>query len=776
MGYKLIIAEKPSVGKAIDSWLMNNNINGYKVTWLFGHMLELDEPESYDEKFKSWDVKLLPIIPQKFKLSIKNDAGIKKQVSQVKSLLEGADGIVNAGDPDREGQLLVDELLEFFSNNKPVQRIWLSAIDDKSIAKAFNSLKANEDYVGYKLAARARSQADWLVGMNYSRALSHIFKNAGYSSVSIGRVQTPTLKLIVDRDNAIKNFKQQEFYELFATFNSNKLFDAKLIFPNNLDLKDGLLLDKSPLEQISAKILNKNGVVTDYVSEEKESKPPLLYNLSELQFVANNKYGYSAQYVLSIAQELYENKITSYPRSDCQYMPESQHSEANNILKSLVLRHDFEKLTPNPNFKSSVWNNKKVSAHHAIIPTGANLEELDKLSEKHKNIFKLIAIQYIMQFYPNFKYTQVDISLEIEGYNFKTSGKSITDLGWKSLIIKSNDEDEKDDDGDEGEAILPKLTKGDILNCCKTSILSKHTQKPKQFNEGTLIKTMVNIQKYIPEYVKAMGYDNNKSEQLINEYKSLLKETSGLGTEATRAGIIETLKRRGLINVTKKNISATEVGFILIDTLTKGGMANKELSWLANPITTAEYEQHLDGIQNNVETPQVLISKLSEKLVILKTFPYSEILVKTYDSKYKCSKCGGNLKQLAGKFGKFWKCQDNSCGQNYKDEKGKPNLQAIRTGAPNFTGKLCPNCNKQLVERAGKHGKFVSCSGYPDCKYIKPVKEIHSQKTIQSEHKCPNCSDGFLQERDGKYGKFWGCSSYPKCKTVIKDIANKPNL
>ena len=218
---RLIIAEKPSLGKAIDAWLKtkaktDNSYAQYQVTWLFGHMLELDMPEAYDPKYKSWSLDVLPIKPTQFKLHIKDDTGIKKQVAAIKLMLQGSIEIINAGDPDREGQLLVDELLEHFGNKKPVKRLWLAAIDDKSIERAFTSIKNNSEYLGYKLAAETRSRADWLVGMNYSRAMSHVFKTHGYTTISKGRVQTPTLKLVVDRDNEIKSFISKDFFELIG--------------------------------------------------------------------------------------------------------------------------------------------------------------------------------------------------------------------------------------------------------------------------------------------------------------------------------------------------------------------------------------------------------------------------------------------------------------------------------------------------------------------------------------------------------------------------------
>lgn len=765
---KVIIAEKPSLGKAIREWLSNkaktgSNYAQYQVTWLYGHMLELAEPDDYDVKYNSWDINLLPIKPSKFKMHLKNDDGIKKQVNLIESMLKTATEIVNAGDPDREGQLLVDELLDYFGNNKPVKRLWLSAIDDKSIERAFASIKPNSEYLGYKLAAQTRSRADWLVGMNYSRAMSHVFKNHGYSTISIGRVQTPTLKLIVDRDNEIKNFVSKDFYELIGTFNdSNVSVTAKLVLPDEIKAlldDENRLLDKQRLVAIAEAITNKPGTVTSYTKESKTTKQPLLFNLSELQAVANKKLGYSAQEVLDTAQILYENKLTSYPRSDCQFMPESQYTDAIDILKSLLGLEQFAGLTPSANIKSSVWNDKKISAHHAIVPTGSNISVLNNLGEKERQIFNLVAIQYLMQFYPELCYDEVEILINIEQYQFKATGKTITDLGWKQLITADAEDDTNDE---EKSSILPVLIQGQALTCQRAEIITKKTQKPKPYTEGTLIKAMENIHNKIADLVKAENYDTITTEKLIKEYRVSLKETAGLGTEATRAGIIETLKKRQFVVINKKTIVSTELGQLLISTLIGDQIIKAELGFLASALTTAKYEQYLDEIQNKAGQPEKLLLNLFTQLDKLTNFANLPFKLPLQKNAFQCNNCNvGALTKLNGKFGAYWKCP--ACNTNFKDNNNKPALETKPAATP--TGEKCPECKTgDIVVREGKFGKFTACSNYPKCKWLSPQPD-RPQPAV-TDKKCPACNSGMLVKRNGAKGEFLGCNKFPNCKHI----------
>jgi DNA topoisomerase-3 len=352
---RLFIAEKPSLGRAIAQFLPAKGISRGSppthivagddvVTWCFGHLLEMAEPEHYSEAFKKWDFEHLPMVPQEWHLIPKDDA--KAQIKAIKALLAEADEVVNAGDPDREGQLLVDELLEHLGNKKPVKRIWLAALDETNVKKALGDLRDNrtgttpsgQQYQHLKTSAEARQRGDWLVGMNLTRAYTLSVRKYGYDDVvSIGRVQTPTLALVVNRDLAIENFKPKDFFGVTASIKATGgAFFARWKPSDSVTVDDaGRVLDKSVTDAVADKVRGQNGVVVQFDATEKKTAAPLPYSLSSLQLAANKKHGLSAQEVLDIAQELYEAKLTTYPRTDCNYLPESQLKDAANMLAGL---------------------------------------------------------------------------------------------------------------------------------------------------------------------------------------------------------------------------------------------------------------------------------------------------------------------------------------------------------------------------------------------------------------------------------------------------------
>ena len=785
---KLIIAEKPSLGRAIADWLgiikkTTTHIeckNDYVVTWAFGHLLELQDAYEYNPDWKNWSAPL-PIRPSQFKLKLRDDAGVKAQFKVIQDLLNQCSEVINAGDPDREGQLLIDELLEF-NSTKPAKRLWLAAIDDKSIDIAFKQLKPNQEYIGYKLAAETRQQADWLIGINYTRAFTRRFQSLGYDGViTIGRVQTPTLKLIVDRDKEIANFKAKSFYELVAIFNNETPeVTAKLVIPDNIKSlmdEENRLLDKKPLDEIAEQIKNKPAVITSYSKQSKTQNQPLLFNLSELQSVANRKYGYSAQEVLDIAQLLYENRLTSYPRSDCQYMPESQLQDAPTILKSLTELKEFTHLIPDSEIKSLVWNDAKVTAHHAIIPTGADLKNLDtimnglgKNSEAGRKIFNLICTQYIIQFYPKMQYDEVEIVFTVTDFQFRALGKTITHKGWKAIYESSNDDDSEDNSNKDEIQLLPVLTVGQITTCTKSDIITKKATKPKPYTEGALIKAMANIHNIIPDLVKQLGYDQDKTNELIKQYRLILKETAGLGTEATRASIIETLKKKQLIKLDKKNLLGTELGHKVINSMSTTKVKDI-LGFLSSPLTTAEYEQRLDEICNTgqADTVNKFWQLFIPQLDIVSGFSTLGLTIPVNNDAKLCPQCTkvehvSVLKLLDGQYGKYWKCF--TCSSNFKDLNNNPvvTINAPKTESK-LTGVKCPECNSELVEKEGKFGKFISCSGYPKCKY-NPPKADRPQPTTTTMKNCPTCKTGTLLIRSGANGEFLGCNSFPKCKHI----------
>jgi len=688
---KLVIAEKPSMGKTLQSWLKKNNMNEYKVTWQFGHMLQLVEPEEYNEKWKYWYIGNLPIIPEKMRMKIIEDKGIQDQVKLIKKLMDECEEIVHAGDPDREGQLLVDELLEYLGNTKPVKRIWLASLDDISIKRAFDDIRDNSEYVGYKIAAQTRSEIDWLVGMNYTRAFTHTYKKQGKPFVSIGRVQTPTLKLIVDNFFEIENFSSVKFYTLKGYFKlENGYFqeelEANLILPKDLEVflnEEGRLLDRSLLDHIAEKVNGKLGDVTNFERAMKTTPHPLGYNLSLLQATANKKYGIGAKELLNIAQKLYEDKLISYPRSDCQYLPMSQYGDKDRIianLKSIEAYQHFQEENPK---KSRIWNDKKITAHHAIIPTG-DLSAYHRLSHEQKNIFHLVVEMYLTQFLKEYLYEEINIDIFVEGYQFNRKIKIEKDAGWKRLT--QSDDDEEQERGEYSKEFLEEINRARKMWHIGNSVAEKNSQPPKRYTEGTLIKAMENIGSKIANLVKEMTQDIDKQKQLLEKYRKIFNETSGIGTEATRAEIIETLKKRNYIELKKKFIYPTETGISLIKLIADNQQYKEKFEFLISPLTTAHIELELKKIQNGEKGNDRIMAYYELKLKELKQ--YERI--------------------------------HNSIFQP----------ERIKIAAENIGENDCPRCGKALKKRSGKNGEFMGCSDFPDCRYTRDIKKEVS--TIES--------------------------------------------
>ena len=646
---RLFIAEKPSMGRAIAQGLEALgdksrsadgciHIGSDTVTWLFGHILEQYSPDEYDEKYKRWHIEDLPIVPSVWKLKVKPDA--KKQYKIVSALAKEADEIVHAGDPDREGQLLVDELLAHIGvlKTKPVKRILLNALDVKSVQEALNHIRPNDEFVGLRNSALARSRADWLIGMNLSRIYTILARSAGYDSVvNVGRVKTPTMGLVVRREIEIRTFKPVTFFTPQVEFrHANGSFRAKWKAQEQDGVdEEGRILKKDLAEEI----LTASSVPPakiESVEQKKGTSPQRLpYSLSALQIDAGKifGFGYSPQEVLDTQQALYEKKLTSYPRSDCDYLPENQLGDAAAILKNLAaadssLERFIEKA--DLSIKSRAWNDKKISAHHAIVPTTVETK-LSDLSEKEKNLYMLIAKSYIAQFYPAQEFLSTKVELSAGGEMFTASGKVILQQGWKSLYQNDTKEDEEEQQS------LPDMQQGDSVEFAGGKIVEGVTKPPARFTPATLLKAMKEIHKYVHD----------------KELAASLKECSGIGTEATRAGMIDELEKRGFIKKAGKNFVPTEIASSMCRILPES---------LIYPDLTARWEDALD--------------KIGKKEMSLADF-------------------GAQQKRFL-----------DELLAGAKEAKIPPprNLP------------LCPACKKPLRRRKSKKGTwFWSCSGYPDC-------------------------------------------------------------
>lgn len=750
---RLYIAEKPSIAQALTENITDNftRKNGYFegqnniITWCYGHILSNYNPEDYNPDWKIWKKEDLPIIVSDWKLKPKDST--KEQLNVIKSLLENCDDIVNAGDPDREGQLLVDEVLHYFDCKLPVKRLWLAALDTRSVQKALSSMKDNQEYQNLSNSALARSRADWLVGLNATRAMSVLGRKAGYTTVlSQGRVQTPTLNLIVQRDLEIKNFIPVPFFNIFADFSAQEISIRAKFIPNEDSPAlnpEGLLVDANFVKEILALPLD-NAQIIAIKKEEKNKQAPLPHCLSSLQIKASAVYDMSAQEVLDIAQELYLRKLITYPRTDCQYLPMEQFDDVHKVFSGLAFVPQVESAVKNADYKlrSKAWNTGKITAHHAIIPTG---ETLDKsFSDKEMKIFQLITYAYLMQFYPDYIYESQRIDIALANTDWKVIGQKTIQLGWKNIY---NDDSEDDENNTEAEQALPNLQENTHISCHKIYSESKKTSPPRAFTEGKLIEAMTNIHRFV-EDAKA---------------KSILKENEGIGTEATRASIIETLKKRCFIEQNKKVLQSTDLGKLLIS------LTPKELK---DPVTTALWESRLSAILQGNDTLENFMLDQEIALPTLLESLLAEDAV--FPPAYPCPHCQKPmiLKKFKDK-APFWSCSGYpDCKHSQPDKNGKP-VQKIR---PVISEHKCKACGSGLIKRKGNTGFFWACSTYPDCKEIQPDdngKPGEKVIPIISEYKCKVCDKGLIR-RKGKSDFFWGCSGYPECKTMYYDVGNQP--
>ena len=595
---RLFIAEKPSVAKAIAEELgvvrrdassivcKDDNI----VTWCFGHLLEQAEPDDYlpdniprtKKGKKIWRIQDLPIFPSEWIVSPRDDAGVKRQLNAIGAFIQRADTLVNAGDPDREGQLLVDEVIEHFNARQSVERFWVSAVDPASIRKGLKALKKNADYAGMRDAARGRSRADWLLGMNLSRAYT-LFNQPQFGKgelIAVGRVQTPTLTMVARRDYAVRNFKPQPYLTISAQLSADdKTFTAKwkpAEGQKGMDEEGKLLINldigKALIENLSQE---KTAAVLKAETKRKKALQPKAYSLADIQIEASRLFGYTAEDTLNICQSLYEeHKITSYPRTDCSFLPELQHADAPGVLAAIARTFPATAAAvakADSKIKSPTFNDKKITAHHGIVPV-ANSVPWDHLNDKEKNLYRLIAKRYIAQFYPVHEYDATEIQFNIGGENFTAKGNVVVKKGWKALYAaapKFADKKKKDAEDDQQ---LPALKKGDTADVLGITGKEAQTKPPAYFTEGTLIAAMENIWR---------SFDDEK-------LQAQLKEAGGIGTPATRAAIISELRRKTYLEADGKILHCTNLGRSLL---------KKVSPQIRSAILTAKFEEKLKLVE-----------------------------------------------------------------------------------------------------------------------------------------------------------------------------------
>ena len=707
---KLFIAEKPSLAQTVAAGLGGGQKgdgciegNGWCVTWCFGHLFELMQPEGYNPEFKAWKMGHLPIIPEQFKLEPKKET--KKQLNIIKGLIANASVVVNCSDPDRQGQLLCDDVINQLRWTGPTQRAWLTDLTANGVKKTLSNLEDNSKYEGLRNSADAQRKADWLVGINLTRGATLKAREQGLEGVySCGRVQTPSLNLVVTRDREIENFKPTNFYTVQGIFSAqNGNYPGAWMVPESIADPEGRCLKPEMAMAVAAKVKGKQGVIYSAKAEKKSESAPLPFSLSALQSFASDKWGMSAQETLDTAQSLYEkHKATTYPRTDCGYLEENKLSEVAATLSAIASADSsFSALVQgaNQSAKPRCFNDKKTTAHTGMIPT-AKTPNLSAFSEKEKQVYTAIVQRYIAQFYPAYEYTKSEIYTQCEGQMFKSTGKTPIAPGWKVVLGQSNN-----DQGSEDSATLPMVQKGEGVLCSDAQKVDKQTKKPAHFTEGTLIKAMANVARFVED----------------SEYKKYLRENDGLGTEATRAGIIETLKNRGFLEVKGKKIISTKDGRGLIDALPKD---------ISDPVMTALWEQALEDIASGKIPIEAFLKK-------------------------QCDWLTNRISQL-------------------------DNMKIEGATTPKH---VCPTCKKgHLRKRKGKDGPFWGCSNYPDCtasfkdKGGKPVTVVKPKSTPQkTDFKCPDCGSALVKRPGKKPGTNWyGCTGFPKCKSTFPDKAGKP--
>jgi DNA topoisomerase-3 len=661
------------------------------VTWLFGHMYELAEPKSYDPKWEKWTLDSLPIIVEEGKWKLKlSDEKNRPHIMKIKGFLKEAGEIVNAGDPAREGQLLVDELLLENGRNpfgNDVLRLWVQSMVRKDVMEAIRNMRPNAEKRGLYASGVCRQRADWQHGMSFTRLYTILARHHGQDAViSVGRVQTPTLRIVVDRDRERINFKPTDHFLPKIMFRHEKgNFYATWVVPQEYEGLDpeGRLISKVVAEQIIAKVSGKKGKISGWKNDLKVVAPPLPFSLNALQTECSSKFGMTAKDVLDVAQSLYEkHKATSYPRTDSRHLPTAiLQNEAPAILNALAEVDEFSELgaKADPTLKSVAWDDSKVSDHYGIIPTtDFRASKLQAMTREEKQVFLLIARSFLAQFFPAHRYRALSAEVSCQGEYFKASGCQIVEQGWKQVYGAEADED--------GEDIqtLPMMDRGDEVTGLSGELNPKRTSPPPAFTDGTLVQAMENIHRFVTD----------------ENIKKRLKENSGIGTPATRADVIETLIRRKFIERKGKNgLVSSEMGRSVIDQVHER---------LKDPGLTAVWEEWLTEVEAGKIDIQTFMDRQSETLRKLVAH---------------CRDAGFALKGFKG-------------GINPMEGHGED----------------CPKCGKgkmithEIHKGDHKGKKYLKCSNQPDCGHV-----IWDRPKAKGDGKtCSKCGKGVMRTRQVK--------------------------
>ncbi|MBL4935442.1 DNA topoisomerase III [Clostridium sp. YIM B02515] len=704
----LVLAEKPSVARDIARVLNcrkqgNGYLEGdkYIVTWALGHLVTLADPENYDERYKSWRIEDLPMLPEHLKLVVIKESSRQFSVVREQMHRKDVEEIIIATDAGREGELVARWIIEKANVRKKVKRLWISSVTDKAIKEGFSKLKPGKDYENLYHSAVARSEADWLVGINATRALTCKFN----AQLSCGRVQTPTIAIIAKREEEIKNFKSKTFYGITAAAEG-----IKLTWQDTRS-KDTRTFDKEKCDKTLSSIKGKEAQIIEVNKTHKKSFSPQLYDLTELQRDANKIFGFSAKETLSIMQKLYEHhKVLTYPRTDSRFISTDIVDTLKDRIKAcgvgpyskLAVRLLREPIKANKSFV----DNSKVSDHHAIIPTEETVQ-LSSLNDKERKIYDLVAKRFLAVLYPPFEYEETSIKAQIGEEQFIAKGKVVSSMGWKEVYENRFDEDEEEHGLKE--QLLPNINKGDRLKINSLTQTKGETKPPAYFNEATLLSAMENPVRYM-----------NSSDK---ELAKTLGETGGLGTVATRADIIEKLFNTFLLEKKGKDIHLTSKGRQLLE------LVPEELK---SPELTAQWEMKLGAIAKGTLNKQEFINEMRSyaKEVVNEIKNSEEKFRHDNLTRTKCPECGKYMLEVNGKKGKMLVCQDRECG--------------YRKGVAKITNARCPECHKKLELRGEGEGQIFICS----CGYREKLSAFNERKKNESSKVNKKDVSNFLKQQN----------------------------
>lgn len=692
MSKTLVLAEKPSVARDIARVLGcrqkgDGFISGseYIVTWALGHLVTLADPDAYDDRYKAWRLEDLPMLPDKMKLVVIKQTS--KQYKAVSALMKRDDvkDLVIATDAGREGELVARWIMMKAHWKKPTYRLWISSQTDKAIKEGFANLKPAKEYDNLYRSAQARAEADWLVGLNTTRALTCKYN----ARLSAGRVQTPTLALIVKREEEILAFKPKDYYSVQAVFKGfNATFRDK---KNNTRFSDKVFAEK-----IAENAKGKKGTVVKVEKTAKKTPPPAAYDLTELQRDANKKYSYSAKQTLSLMQSLYEyHKVLTYPRTDSRYITDDIVATLPERLRAMAVgpyQSAAMKLSRNPIQTKYIVNNSKVTDHHAIIPTEQS-PELSKLSYEERNIYDLVVRRFMAVLSAPMEYDEVKIQIDIGENSFYAKGKTVKSAGWKEFY--GTVEEDEEDEAENRSQDLPEIRQGTQLDVLNTKIISGKTRPPARYTEATLLSAMENPVSQIED----------------KNLKKVIASTSGLGTPATRADIIEKLFDNFSIERVGKEIHPTAKGKQLID-IVPPDLKSAEL--------TAKWEQELQNISKGTADMKKFIGEMRDYSTSLVSMVIAGSAQYTHENmtKEKCPICGKYLLDVNGKKGKMLICQDRECG--------------YRKGLTQITNARCPECHKKMELRGEGDKKMFTCV----CGYRERLSDFNKRREAKGAGKA----------------------------------------